>query len=110
MQTVTSVDNGKHDARQTPTWRPELLSYDAKELRVLTFPNDDAVYAAIDLLWTPPFRGMPFDLAAGACVIIPEDGVRLFAESGLQFTADSLISKEELSPAERRELNAYGPF
>ena len=60
--------------------------------------------------WMPPFRGMPFDLAAGGCVIIPAEGVPLFADSGLPFTVDSLITKEELSPAERRELSTYGPF
>jgi hypothetical protein len=109
MQTANPVKNGQA-AQQVPIWKPELLSYDAKDLRVLTFPSDEAVYTAIDLLWSPGFQGMPFDFASGGCLIIPAEGVPLFAESGVPFTADTLLSKEELIAAERRELSQHGPF
>src|SRR5688572_5529783 len=91
-------------------WKPHFLSYDATELRVLTFATKKDLFAAIDLLWTPKFRGMPFDLAAGRCLIVPTGAVALFEDSGLPFTINLLRTKTELNAAERREYSKRGGF
>ena len=83
-------------------WKCHLDSYSDK--RLLRFDSKDDLHAAIDLLWTEPFRNLPHDTPDGRTLVIPAEAVEHFARAGLKFEASKLRSICDLTPAEREGL------
>ena len=97
--------NANHEKQNGAcSWRPFLSAYRNEEISVLTFDDDERIYAAIDLLGNAPLRGMPFALAGGDSIVIPKEAVHLFSEAGIKFEENSLLNIDDLSAEEINEL------
>jgi hypothetical protein len=103
--TSKSVKNGKAPAQRgegTPQWKCHLDSYPDK--RLLRFESKDDLHAAIDLLWTEPFRNLPHDTPDGRTLVVPAEAVEHFVRAGVKFQATKLRSISDLTPAEIERL------
>src|SRR5438045_770102 len=95
-----AATNGKVTA--VPDWKPYLSSYPNKLL--LRFANKKDLHAAIDLLWTEPFRMLPHCTADGRSIVVPAEAVDHLARAGMKFTSAKLRSITDLTPTEIRKL------
>lgn len=96
--------NGEH------SWRPFLSAYRNEEISVLTFDDDERIYAAIDLLGTASLHGMPYALAGGDSIVVPKAAVHHFSEAGMQFEESSLLNIDELSTDELNDLRKQSTY
>ncbi|MCI0639145.1 MAG: hypothetical protein L0Y72_01550 [Gemmataceae bacterium] len=97
------VKNGELTPKSAiPAWKCHLDSYPEKQL--LRFASKEELHAAIDLLWTEPFRTLPHDTPDGRSIVVPAEAVEHLARTGLKFTATKLRSVSELTPEEIKKL------
>lgn len=89
-------------ADSVPDWKCHLGSYPDKQL--LRFASQEDLHAAIDLLWTDPFRTLPHDTPDGRSIVVPAEAVEHLARAGLKFTATKLRSISDLTPEEIKKL------
>lgn len=85
-----------------PEWKCHLDSYADKQL--LRFASRADLHAALDLLWTEPFRTLPHDTPDGRTLILPAEAVPYFARAGVKFTATRLREISDLTPEEISKL------
>ncbi|MCI0463275.1 MAG: hypothetical protein L0Z62_40530 [Gemmataceae bacterium] len=94
---------------QAPIWNPHLNSY--KEKSVLTFPSQEHLGKAIDLLWADELRTLPHSTVGRKTLIVPAEAVTYFTRAGLTFTATRLRSITELPAKEVKKLRReQGPY
>ena len=104
-QTNKAKKNGKAAVKAdatVPEWKCHLDSY--TDLQLLRFPSKEELHAAIELLWTEPFRTLPHDTADGTSLILPAEAVPYFARAGVKFTASRLREMSDLTPEEIKTL------
>ena len=89
-------------------WQPDLDSY--PKLTAMTFPSDEEVEKAIDLLWAEELNSLPHELVGGLTIIVPAEATEHFQAAGLQFTVDEVTSASELPAEELNELRKQGPY
>jgi hypothetical protein len=87
-----------------PSWQPYLSHY--TDLRILTFKSTKDLEAAIDLLWTAELRNLPHDTPDGQSLVIPAEAVTYFIRTGLRFTVTNVLSIDDLSAGQIRQLRA----
>ena len=103
--TTKSSKNGRAGKAATgsaPEWKPHLNSYREKQL--LRFAGEAELHAAIELLWTEPFLGLPHCTPDGRSIVVPAEAVEHLAGAGLKFTATRLRSMSDLTPDEIGKL------
>lgn len=94
MSLLRTKEAGSLTNGHTRDWKPFLSQYSDK--RLLRFPTDGDLEAAIDLLWSGEFRQVPHDTPDGKSLIVPAEAVHLFLEAGLRFSEQKLRSITEL--------------
>ena len=98
---IIGVEKKERQSREElalPEWKPHLNSYTEKQ--VLRFACKEDLHAAVDLLWTDPFRTLPHDSPDGRSIVVPAEAVEHLARAGLKFTATRLRSIREFPPEE----------
>jgi len=93
--------NGQTPAA-VPQWKAHLNSYADKQL--LHFASKEDLHAAIDVLWTEPFRTLPHDTPDGCTIVVPAEAVEHLARAGLKFKTTRLRSISDLTPQEIDKL------
>ena len=85
-----------------PQWKPHLNSYHDKQL--LRFSDKHALHAALEVLWTEPFRTLPHCTPDGRSIVVPAEAVEHLARAGLNFTATKLKGIRDLTSEQIKKL------
>ncbi|PIR92026.1 hypothetical protein COU01_04000 [Candidatus Falkowbacteria bacterium CG10_big_fil_rev_8_21_14_0_10_44_15] len=67
------------------------------DIKAVAFKTVDDRDAAIDLLWTDNFRGIPSDVVDGKTLIVPAEVIPHFADQGLNFKMVQVVRPNEIS-------------